>query len=318
MNLLVDRHHAGLYHSMQLLAARFDWTLHTPTGHDWWDEDYWSFGRWTYPDDRLALQFLAAEGADSEFPDWPINYVTLAAAREMRWDYVITTLQDNQVGFHRFARETGAQHVVQVGNTGQLIDWSLDPLVLNSSEMPMLGRGVYYHQPMDPIAFAEPTEIRSAASFVNCMTSMGACYDLLTEAQQRIPVAVHGIDGPDGVIKPLSRSVELMAQVGWGWHDKAHGDGFGHVVHTWAAVGRPLIGHASHYRGKMAEGLWIDGETCIDLDRHSVAEAVDTVLSVSPARHREMCAAIRSKFDDIPWYTELGRISDLLGLAVAA
>ncbi len=320
--VLCDRHHAGLFHSMQLLAQRFGWTLYTPTGHDWWDEGYWSFGRWTYPDDRLAQQFLHAEGADNEFPDWPINYVTLAQAREMRWDSVIATLQDNQAGFHRLAQEADARYVVQVGNTGQYIDWGLDPLVLNSSEMPILGRGVYYHQPMDPIAFAEPQTstgyARSAASFANCMTSMGSCYDLLREAQQRLPVAVHGIDGPDGIIKPYTRSLEVMASVGWGWHDKAHGDGFGHVIHTWAAVGRPLIGHASHYRGKMAEPLWIDGETCIDLDRHSVAEAVDTVLSVSPARHREMCAAIRSRFDAIDWDGEAEAIADLLRVAVPA
>lgn len=328
MKVLIDRHHAGLFHSMQLLGDRLGWQIYTPVGHEWWDEGYWSFGRWSWPDDRLAQQYLNPEpwkwdGAlspwtsDSEFPDEKdiIFGVTLERAREMRWDAVIATLQDNQDGFARFARETGAQYVYQVGNTGQQINWGLDPLVLNSSEMPNLGRGIYYHQPMDPIEFADPVDIRSAASFVNCMTSI-ACYPLLQEA--RMPIAVYGIDGPDGVIKPLSRSIELMASVGWGWHDKIHGDGFGHVIHGWAAVGRPLIGHASHYRGKMAERLWIDGETCIDLDQHSVAEAVDTVLSMSPVRHWEMCRAIRAKYDEIPWEAELDSIRNLLGQAVAA
>lgn len=318
MNVLLDRHHAGLYHSMQLLGERMGWTIYTPTGQAWWDEGYWSFGRWTWPDDRLAQQYLHATGEDNEFPGWPIHYVSLESAREMRWDLVVATLQDNQDGFSRFAREQGARYVYQVGNTGQQVNWGLDPLVLMSSEMPMLGRGVYYHQPMDPIEFAEPTDTRSAASFVNCMTSMGRCWDLLTEAKARIPVAVHGIDGPDGIVKPLTASLDIMSRVGWGWHDKAHGDGFGHVIHGWAAVGRPLIGHASHYRGKMAEGLWVDGETCIDLDRHSIGEAVDIVLSITPERHREMCLAIRAKFDKIDWDGELEQIRDLLGVAVAA
>lgn len=328
MNVLCDRHHAGLFHSMQLLAQRFGWDIYTPVGHEWWDEGYWSFGRWTYPDDRLAQQYLNTDGwhglpvpwtSDNEFPDRLIYGVTLETARrDFSWDLVIATLQDNQAGFHRFAQEAEAQYVVQVGNTGQYIDWGRDPLVLNSSEMPILGRGVSYHQPMDPIAFVEPFEIRSAASFVNCMTSMGRCWDGLLAAQQRLPIAVHGIDGPGGIVKPLARSVEVMAEAGWGWHDKAHGDGFGHVIHTWAAVGRPLIGHASHYAGKMAEPLWIDGETCIDLDRHSVTDAVDTVLSISPARHRAMCEAIRSKFDEIDWEGEADAIADLLGLAVPA
>jgi hypothetical protein len=33
VNVLADRHHSGLYHSLQLLAARFGWTLYTPVGH---------------------------------------------------------------------------------------------------------------------------------------------------------------------------------------------------------------------------------------------------------------------------------------------
>ena len=318
-NVLVDRHHAGLYHSMQLLGERFGWTLYTPKGGEWWDKGYWNFGRWTWPDDRLARQYLdAAQEPDNEFPDWPINYVSLEEARRMPWAFVIATLQDNQHGFDQFARETGAQLVIQVGNTGQYVDWGLDPLVLMSSEMPIHGKGVRYHQPMEKVDFIEPRETWEAASFVNCMTSMGTCYDLLRTAQERLPISVYGIDGPDGVIKPYRRSVELMGRVGWGWHDKAHGDGFGHVIHGWAQVGRPLIGHASHYRGKMAESLWVDGETCIDLDRHSVGEAVSTVLSMSPQRHREMCLAIRAKFDAIDWESEARAIEDLLGLAVAA
>jgi hypothetical protein len=53
-------------------------------------------------------------------------------------------------------------------------------LALVSSEMPIEGRGVLYHQPMDPIAFKDPREqMGGAASFVNCMPSMGACWDLL-------------------------------------------------------------------------------------------------------------------------------------------
>ena len=136
---------------------------------------------------------------------------------------------------------------------------------------------------MDPIAYHPPTEHRTAASFVNCMPFMGRCWTLLQEAQALgLPVKVYGIDGPDGIVKPNTALVDLMAGVGWGWHDKAQGDGFGHVLHTWAAVGRPLVGHAGHYAGKMGERFWLDGETCIDLDRHSVAEAVEMIRNHEP------------------------------------
>lgn len=318
MIVLTDRHHAGLFRSLQLLAARMGWTLYTPTGLDWWDEGYWSFGRWTYDDDRLARQFLMQSGPDPEYPDVPIHYVTLDEAQAMDWAYVIASVPDNEVGFARFAREHGAEYVLQVGNTGQSIDWSLDPLALVSSEMQIRGRGVVYHQEMEPVGFVRPFtgafRLDTVASFVNCMPSMGQCWDVLEEARSELLIAVYGIDGPKGVIKPYSALVERMGAVGWGWHDKAQGDGFGHVVHSWAAVGRPLIGHGSHYAGKMAGRFWQDGITCIDLDHHSVREAVEIVRTIPPEDHERMCRAIRAEFDAIDFDAEAQAIRGLLEL----
>jgi hypothetical protein len=182
--------------------------------------------------------------------------------------------------------------------------------------MPIAGRGVVYHQEMDPIEF-NPNIGIGTASFVNCMTSMGHCWDLLEEARARIPVRIFGIDGPDGVIKPYSLLTWIMGASAWGWHDKAQGDGFGHVIHTWAAVGRPLVGHASHYAGKMASRFWRDGETCIDLDRHSVAEAVEIIQTITPEKHAEMCRAIRAEFDTIDYSAEAESIRDLFAAVPA-
>ena len=314
MNVLADRHHSGLYRSLQLLAARLGWTLYTPTGMDWWDEGIWNFGRSTYGDDRLARQFLGLSGPDGEFPDVPVNYVTLAEAKAMDWSYVVASVPDNEPGFARFARWMGAQYVVQVGNTGQWVDWDLDPLALVSSEMPIMGQGVRYHQEMEPIPYARPMFTSTVASFVNCMPSMGACWDLLAEAKARLPIRVFGIDGLDGIVKPYWSLITKMEDAGWGWHDKAQGDGFGHVIHSWAAVGRPLVGHASHYAGKMAERFWQDGITCIDLDRHSIEETVEMIRTISPDEHEAMCRAIRAEFDAIDYDAEAQMIRGLLEL----
>lgn len=326
MNVLADRHHSGLFHSLQLLGKRLGWTVYAPAGMGWWDEEYWSFGRTTYNDDRLAAQFLrnvaGVDGngpvPDGEFPDWPIPTVTLEQARQMDWAFVIASVPDNEGGFARFAREMGAQYVVQVGNTGQYVDWSLDPLALVSSEMPIHGRGIRYHQEMDPVEWMDPARIVPkgwAASFVNCMPSMGACWDLMH--QVTFAVDVYGIDGDRGIIKPYSELVRLMGLYEWGWHDKAQGDGFGHVIHSWAAVGRPLVGHAGHYAGKMGERFWRDG-TCIDLALVSVAEAEERIRSTSVGVHREMSRAIRTEFDTIDYDAEAEMIADFLGLRVAA
>jgi hypothetical protein len=102
----------------------------------------------------------------------------------------------------------------------------------------------------------------------------------------------------------------LMRSYGWAWHDKVTGDGFGHVIHNWAAVGRPLIGHAGHYAGKMAGPLWEDGITCIDLDRHSIAELPELMAQADPSK---MGHAIRDRFDELVDYDEeADRIFSLL------
>lgn len=326
VNVLVDRHHAGLLNSLQRLGQRLGWTLYTPIGHDWWDEWYWSFGRGTYNDDRLALQYLLAEQIpDAEYPEWPINYVTLEAAKAMMWDYVIATLQDNQEGLARFAREHDATFIVQVGNTGQQIAWNLNPLVINSSEMPLEGRGVIYHQEFDSsglFAYHEP-----AGTAVRCFVHLlheTACYPVWQAFTALVPSFRYGhapsFDDPTYVenAKPVAKIAALMADSAWGWHDKPHGDGFGHILHGWAAVGRPLIGHASHYRGKMGEPFWRDMETCIDLDKHSVEETAEIVRTISPSDHERMCMAIRATFDELVDYDrEAEAIRELLTLVPA-
>lgn len=327
-NVLCDRHHAGLYRSLQLLADRLGWTLYTPTGIEWWDAEYWNFGRKTYGDDRLARQFLGATGTDEEFPKAEIRYVTLAQARAMDWAIVIASVDDNQAGLSRFAEEVGATYVVQCGNTGQFIDWSLEPIVLNSSEMPLLGRGITYHQELDPVFnIAASTrgdylpDPRTIRSFVHLMNETHA-FPIWNNLRAALPEFTFQRYGhapseydPTYVTnaKPIARIADAMLLAGWGFHDKPVGDGFGHVIHGWAASGRPLIGHSSHYRGKLGAVFWRDLETCIDLDRHSEREAVELIQEISGTeRHRDMCRAIRAVFDTIDYAAEAEAIRGLL------
>lgn len=335
MNILADRHHAGLYNSLTLLfERRLGWHLYTPVGLDWWEQGFWNFGRKAYGDDRLARQFLNhAEyaidawhdafyvGQDPEFPDDDIYGVTLEQARNMRWDVVLATVDDNQRGFEHYAQITGAKYAVHVGNTNQFVDWTLAPYALNASEMPMRHDFVDIGEEFDSarmFAYQPPDGTKLISSFVNCMTSI-ACYPLLQEAQAILPewsFHTHGIDGPDEVLKPISLVANEMARASFGWHDKEHGDGFGHVLHYWAAIGRPLIGHASHYAGKNGHVFWRDLETCIDLDRRSMGEAATLINEIvnDPPRHEAMCRAIRAVFDaNTDWAGDAERVRGLLG-----
>jgi hypothetical protein len=352
--VLIDRHHHALFYSLQrLFEDRLGCLVYTPVGHEWWDEGYWRFGE-GYGDDRLARQFLSLDGwaesdlsqspgsrmfrtTDGHHPERPIRGVELGRVLKTpgEWTYVVATVQDNQRGFHRLAQEltarkreahlsyddTPVKYVLQVGNTNQSVDWSLDPLALVSSEVPIKGRGIVYHQEFDAegtfgYADPEPSPL-TIRSFVNCFPSTYV-YPIVQEVQAAMPEAtfgIHGIDGPDGNIETVADIARLMRESTFGWHDKVQGDGFGHVLHDWAAVGRPLIGHGSFYRGLMGEVFWQDGVTCIDLDKHTTTDVVSLIRDIhaDPERHREMCRAIRRVFDEtVDFAAEAERIREFL------
>jgi hypothetical protein len=337
MNILIDQHHADLLESMhRIFADRFGMDVYIPIGHEWWDEGYWSFGRGTWPDDRLAQQYLNTDRwtdvvggtyvtRDGSHPDRLLYGVTLERARRMKWAYIMATVQDNQTGFYQFANEMGAQYLLQVGNTGQYVDWSLEPFALVSSEVPTAGKHVLMHQPFDHTGvfrYRPPEPSDRIASFVNNMPFI-QCWPVLEQYRAALPDfqwAVHGIAGEDGILQPVSAIADAMAASAFVWHDKAHGDGFGHVIHNAAAVGRPLIGHASHYWGMVPHHLWRDGETCIDLDVRTFEENVALIreIAADPDRHRAMCERIREEFETIRWDDELAAIADGLGLPVVA
>jgi hypothetical protein len=297
MRLLADRHHADLFYSLQLLFEdRLGIEVYTPIGHEWWDAGYWQFGI-GWGDDRLAQQFLnldpwrkAVSGwitEDEHHPGRPIHGIDLSLARTVAWDYVLATVQDNQQGFARFASEVGAKYLYQVGNANQQIDRSLAPIVLD---------GAQEFDHLGTFRYREPKTSQRITSFVNLLPLIPEAWAPFAELQSLLPdheFRSFGHECPDGFRKPVSSLADEMAEAGWAYHDKVTGDGFGHVIHNWAAVGRPLIGHARYYESQRAEPLWDDLVTCIDLDRHSIEEAAEIIQSTSPDQHEQMCRAIR-------------------------
>jgi len=346
--VLIDRHHADLFWAMQrLFEDRLGLDVWTPLGREWWDSGIWKFGE-ALGDDRLAQQYLVPDAKyekirdgtwvtyDPAHTDTAIRCCSLERARDIGdWSFVVATVQENQPGFARFAEEQGAKFVVQVGNTGQRIAWELDPLVISSSEAPLPGRGVVAHQEIDSgpggdLGFADPGIACPLVvrSFVNAMNRLPG-WDAFLEAERRLPefeFTVHGHEGRDGNIHPISAIGKAMATAGWGWHDKPVGDGYGHIIHAWAAVGRPLIGHSRYYRGHEGEGrfdklaapFWEHGVTCIDLDEVDLDGAIQMVreISADTTRHARMCQEIRARFDAcVDYDRDEDRVRSLLGLS---
>jgi hypothetical protein len=333
MRVLIDVHHSDLMESLhRLFADRLGFEVIVPFGLGWRDAGYWNFGH-GYPDGGLgvARQFLLMPEYDDLQPQRSRRMTTLDEAREMDFDLVVASVPDNYPGYARFAAEKGARFAIQVGNVNQYVDHSLSPLILDATGQYPGGvpftpefdiEGAFRFRP----PFGEVDRYYFVASFVNLFPGL-PCHPLYLETMaslsERWEGHVHGHNGPEGFMKPTEKIGGEMYFRDFGWHDKVTGDGFGYVIHYWASVGRPLIGHASHYRNQVAADLWEDGVTAIDLDQHSPADAARLMEEIvaDPDRHAEMCFTIAQRVRErIDFEADAERVADALGIrqAVAA
>lgn len=314
-NVLADFHHPALFESLAMLFEdRFGWNLYRPVGMPWKDASYWTFNN---PEMRLSPnEFLLVgqpleRGEDGivkienpQYPSRPMKGVTLPRARAMDWDFVIASVWQNQLGFSRFAAEQGAQFIHQIGNAANAVDWNLPAKYLISARLDGHDRPhVVYHQEFSLDLF-KPAETRIpdptlVVNFSARFNFAKGAYRIWEEAQQLAPEfrwQDHG--SMHGDIVNMADVALAMRQSTFIWHDKPIGDGYGHVIHNAAAIGRPIIGHSSYYRGRLAEPFWRDGETCIDLDKHSLPEAIEIMRDLvgHPDRYAAMCDAMYETF----------------------
>lgn len=309
MKILTDRHHHGLLESLHLLFEdRFDIEVYVPFGMQWFDREYWNFEReWHH--DAVARQYLVGvwEGADAHDgvvrqpdprqPDRMVKGIKLDAALTTDWDIVLTSLPHNYDGYYRLAQETGAKYAIQIGNNVQTWDPRAD-FALASSTLPGFGPEwvtktfeyegvptVMYHQEFRLSDFryewpqAGPNNV--IASFVNCFPE-GPSYPAFASFARAVPefdwrvYGAYGTGAPDefkaGDIGTTAGVADAMRAARVGWHSKHWSDGFGHVIHNWAAVGRPVIGIPRYYRDKLAGPLFVEGVTSFDLESRDAFE----------------------------------------------
>jgi hypothetical protein len=191
-----------------------------------------------------------------------------------------------------------------VGNAKHPIDHGPDQFILASANVRIRERTphVLYHQEFDRQVFA-PSPITNPLQVTSMMLRLDwtSCDYRWMADYPGIKWSAPGGSDPNAAqyVSPMSEVARWMKGSGWIWHDKRIGDGYGHVIHNAAAMGRPLIGHASHYRGLVAEPFWKDLRTCIDLDIHKPDEALRLVKAVAaqPDWHEEMSANIAAVFD---------------------
>jgi hypothetical protein len=322
VRLLADRHHADLAESLLILFEdRLGIEVYFPVGREWYDAGIWTLSKGTPNDEGVRRQFLDLTEAHTEAADhyterWPAHpervqkLVTLEQFRSRPFDFVLASVSNHEQTFAALARQVGARFLYHVGNVFQEVDWSADPLVVATARIPIQGRGVVVHQefsletfrhepPLEPTIGPLARTAPLVASFVNCFPATG-CYPWWKEAQTQLPFEYRefGISGADGILSPASRVADAMRMADFIWHDKPWGDGFGHVVHNAFAVGRPVIGHAGHYAGQLADPLWIPGVTYIELAQQDPWGEIERV-AMDHELHRRMSSAAATRFREV-------------------
>ena len=313
--ILADWHHPALWESLSILFEdRFGWELYSMGGNDWMNHGW--LLKSGPPIGWAEADYLCLDGAkdrgthyeltEKEYPDRPRKLVTVAQSEAMQWDFVLGSVPEHQRTFPTLAKRLNARFIHQIGNARHALDQGADQLVLASANVKIRSRTphVQYHQEFDRRVFA-PSPITDPLAVTSLMLRLDwtSCdYSWMAEAPGIRWSAPGGADpNSRDYLAPMSKVADAMRASGWIWHDKRIGDGYGHVLHTAAAMGRPLIGHAYHFAGLAGAPFWRDLETCIDLDRHKPTEALRLLRAIAsdPDWHAEISDNIVQTFDSI-------------------
>jgi len=221
----------------------------------------------------------------------------------------------NHEGLARFASEVGATFGIHLGNVRfSSVDmaedrWDLAQFGIVTSIMPgpipIPKPHVIVHQEFELVPYVPPPlEGRRVASFVNCFAENERGYAQFREVAllaREIEWRIYGAYGSKpqdefaaGNIGVCRYVTKAMQATDIAWHTKQWSDGFGHVIHQWFAVGRPVVGFEWYYRSQLAGPLWQEGVTSFDItDRSSddvrkLIRSLDdeTILRMSEASYR--------------------------------
>lgn len=326
MQILVDFHHAGLQHSLKILFEdRLKGELYRPIGLDWFTNGYFKIAE-PYGNAQDTIdQFLGINGKSWDmYKNLNGNYkmedgiyriydgqygyhhraITLDQFKEMQIDIVIASIPAHIEPFKELIRlyHPSAKFIFQMGNMFNDVDFNQVPNLLSSTiPFPNPCHSVFYHQEfdLDVFKYVPPTENRKIKCFIHCLPRKDI-YDLYQSQLIEFEFKAHGAGCPNETYSDMKDIARLMSESTFGWHLKPGGDGFGHTIHNWFACGRPVIVSGGDYMDKLAGALLVDGETCIDLDKHTFNENIRLIRYwAEPEHHKIMCDKVYRKFKEV-------------------
>lgn len=243
-------------------------------------------------------------------------------------DIVIASIPQHIEPFRRLCdlHPNKPKLIYQIGNSWNITREQASQLdaVMASAIVPFLGNMnghngqplplIQYHQEFDTDIFSpwdndfgegyfKGTNNKTVSSFINCFGLDGLFsqdWQLFQQIEEMMPdwkFKSFGGQCRDGAAHGSRELAAKMLDSSFIWHTKNGGDGYGHVLHNSAAIGRPLIIKRQYYFGKMGEYLIKDGETAIIIDGLSPQQIVDKINYYSkPTRYKTMCKNVVENF----------------------
>lgn len=332
MRIFCDMHHAGLYRSLQLLfETRLGYELYRPIGESWFTQGYWKIAEIYGNAPETIGQYLAIRDAIptkmgmrntilEERPDYYVikdeqgsldeKAITYEQFMANPPDVVIASYYGNIECYKKLADSVGAKFVAHYGNAWPT-QWDIYSNLLasvssTSIKVPDGKKAIFYHQEFDQqtYRYEDPKPSNLLRSFVHCLPE----HDIykqdwidFQELEKLLPefkLESYGISCREGTVIKQEDLADKMRESKFGIHFKWGGDGFGHSIHSWFSVGRPVIYKGSQYLGKLAGELLEDGKTGFDVEKWGMEGVVGKIRSMTIQEHLEMCRNVRKKFEE--------------------
>lgn len=242
--------------------------------------------------------------------------ITLSSFMNSHCDFVIATLPQHIEPFRRLCdrHKDHPKLIFQIGN-----EWNagahqnLIDGIMSSARvyLPLTIPSATYHQEFDLSVFARADiesgfESRRITSFVNCFDVA----DIFTHDWHQFEDLEHlmsptyefrayGGQCRDGSANGSEDLANRIRHTKFVYHVKKGGDGYGHILHNAAAMGRPLIVKMGYYMGKLGADLLIPDMTCIAIDGLSNEQIINKIKYFSaPERYSVMSNNLYIRFKE--------------------
>ena len=323
--VLIDNHHSELTYSLELLfGRRLGYKVFYPIGPEWYEKGFWK----VYDHPNTVRQYLGTHRADpsvysrpfiptgsgEEVPDPRFHYcwdptkniferaVTFENFLKNPPDFIVASIPKHVPCFNELIRRycSRSKLIFQLGN--MFSDFSLKGVknVLNSTErrIPFYVRSVKYSQEFDLgfFSFSAPAYSKKVVNLAH-YSSDAELYQKTKKCLPEFTFEAFGAGNESGSIAKTQDVAAKMCEADFIWHLKEGGDGYGHVLHNAAAIGRPAILSRRTYK-KLRFGKFLeDGKTCIKVDGLSAEELAKEIRYYSePSRLEKMSRALHERF----------------------